>query len=1490
MGVRGDMEPRGSLRRTSTRKSAMVPTSYVYESPLLPFEKQLIESIGATEEEYRHLVSEAINKGKVRPAGYEHIPDIQAGTAAAAWIGKFAVQLAIGIAIGYVTYLLTPKPKQPKVQRRELDSINKAGRFNPTFGFDSQAELAAYGEPISLVFGDAQYEGETYLGGGMLISPKLVWSRMFSYGTQQAVKLAFIVGEQGKTNNGIDSPLLSGVFLGTNPLDSIYSSSFAFYWCRHSKETTTGSRITTDHFRYGSRGNPEDGDPDTIGTGDRVILCPTNSSNADTGFSAVHSLSNNAEFGCYAPIANGSGYKVNWQVVSWIKVDPGTDDPGDVKQYTVKKISGNTGWDTGHRGSNRWNGMPGTGRWYSRRMGIRFFHGEASGQGTITCSNAERTKVISNVRVGDKIEFYITPSGDKIRGDLYGDKVKVDDINSEIDSQRMAADDAMQIGEIFQIGKTVWQVYNRTQDIWTDENNVLQKIWLKCIDDNNQVDNKIGIVSDGIVNPKESKGYGDDYIGDSLTIDETPQEEPGANFFPLLRRSKAIVKNTRACETTELGLRSKVNQQIAGLCNFQSLLTPDQLGKLWRDKVSITGGTITSLIKRASLFSLQWRDGEVSHTSDIQDWKDFGITFAVVGSSSVDQYNWIRIRHPSGSPHRYEYQLNPVPGAALYGKSKSDQIYILNALASEASDGPSHTIEADGFRIQFNGGLTGIDGIQKNKEFLSGELTTEESTTYGDPTVISKADFLTGKEDWDSLPQMTQAKWKANFGGTGNGPDETNIVTGYGRHGAFLWELFGGADANSPLEKEGTFDFITTKNTRNKPVRLKIKVVRYKMESGHWSGRTYNWKLLGVDDATHARRFEGVRPANTNNSTNLDWTTGDIFRVQKSCGGSNPFAQNAENGPLTYAGIEVEITGHHFVHDIIRGKELGMTDEIFGSASDDALNSTKEVQVVMTTTGSMSGTGAGWSTDIESTDSRTITVKFKGTVIDVRPHWSGRYRAWRLDSMSVVSATGEWNKGDTFNFFKTSISNADNDFWRTVQGALGYVIRIDDVATVHTPSITTAGREFESQSQYADLSFYGNLVKKSNDSSPEHTVVYVNEMLSNENLPKYDKTTTSVLALKASRNFSSLDQMRVWLKEGIRVERLHPDEGNAIGASNLFTDLVYYLFTDRTGGAGQLLGTATDAESLIDKAQLATTSKFLRANKLFFNGAIAKPINLREYISEMAPNFLCDFILADGRFSLKPSLPVNSDGEISTNAVEIKQLFTTGNILEDSFNVQYIDADERRKFKAVVRYREEQENQLPTEKTVTVRHAGGDGTEPIETFDLTDFCTTREHAELVAKYYLTLRKRVTHSCTFSTTPSGLDLGPGDFVRVTTETSPYNAANNGTVSASGVVTSVRTLEDGTYNVLYYSTSTDEGDVEEDSMQVTNGAVTDSRFHSSIFSVVNTTNSQNVYRVEQLSLNEDNIVEVVASEFPCDSGTVSLMARDIKNDANFTFVRS
>jgi len=285
----------------------------------------------------------------------------------------------------------------------------------------------------------------------------------------------------------------------------------------------------------------------------------------------------------------------------------------------------------------------------------------------------------------------------------------------------------------------------------------------------------------------------------------------------------------------------------------------------------------------------------------------------------------------------------------------------------------------------------------------------------------------------------------------------------------------------------------------------------------------------------------------------------------------------------------------------------------------------------------------------------------------------------------------------------------------------------------------------------------------------------------------------------------------------------------------------------------------------------------LRANNLFFNGAIADRSNIRGLISQLAPNFLCNFLISNGKFSIKPAVPVNSDGTISDGAVPIKQLFTDGNILEDTFQLEYLSAEERQPFKAVVRYRKERQNQLPEERSIEVR-LKGEEVLPLESFDLTQFCTSSEHAQLVARYFLLLRSLITHTVKFSTTVHGLDLGAGDFIKVTTSSSPYSPANNGTISATGAVTSVSELEDGEYDVSYYK-SASEQEVQEGVMIVSNGIVSDSAFHSSVFTILKKQDSQNIYMVEQLTFSQEGTVDIVASEYPCDDKERSLLAQRV-----------
>ena len=72
-----------------------------------------------------------------------------------------------------------------------------------------------------------------------------------------------------------------------------------------------------------------------------------------------------------------------------------------------------------------------------------------------------------------------------------------------------------------------------------------------------------------------------------------------------------------------------------------------------------------------------------------------------------------------------------------------------------------------------------------------------------------------------------------------------------------------------------------------------------------------------------------------------------------------------------------------------------------------------------------------------------------------------------------------------------------------------------------------------------------------------------------------------------------------------------------------------------------------------------------------------------------------------------------------------------------------------------------------------------------------------------------------------------------------------------------------------------------------MQVSSGKVGDSTFHSSVFTIQQTTNSQKVYMVEQLTFNEDMTVQVVASEYRCDEHRVSELARLVKDENNSFF---
>ena len=1457
------------VRQSQNGKSAMVFGPSIYDVPLLPYERELIKTIGITEEEYQLFAAEVRQRGRLRPAEYEHIPDIVCEPATTTAI---LVSLAISLVLTGVAYLLTPKPKEPAAfGRKELGGETGASRFTPSRGFETLAELGEYASPIPLLFG-LYREGH---GGGMLATPKLIWSRMFSHGTLQRAKLLYVVGEQGVDGlNGIEPPELEGIFLGNNALDPIFEDAFAFYWKKHSGDPGN-QRVRDTNLSYGTRDEASSGDPDNAINGE-VFYAPTNNEIGAVGqFCHAYTPANSTQFGVFEPIANGNSYRPNYRIVSITDEGHSGVTKRGITRTRIKFAGLSFNNSDNLDGKEllqkvRKKGQAGAGRNYSPRMGIirlnRYSGGETITSSEVTGSD-ELQKVV-NVREKDEIVFII--SATKIDEDIYAAKEareSVSDLNSTVQALQLAADDAMQVGEQFAIAGTIWKVIHRRQDRFEPDSNEHQRIDLKCVSTEESHLKRIGIVNqDKVVEPTQG------FIGDSFP--DGPEASVGEAFFPITKVATATVRNNRPAVVTEIGLKSTVFQKLNGLCAFNSLPTPDELNNLDDENVNVSNGTITANIMRSTVFRIFVRDAGDSNSS----FALIPLFFVIRGSRPVAQYNFIRFALPPGQEAKeLEFKFAQFPGAELRSISDNEIFIDLSHSVSQQSAGMEfRTVSVSGIgslTVGFSGKDIAKGNIEVNKEFLRAPEVTASSSVTSYPDSVQRE----GNRPAPVAGTDAKAVQRINANISNQGADQNHG----GRSGAFTHALIGDA---SNFNFPSRITVVSKEFVENNPLRwitLRWTYERYELPTNHFArkhnGAKYNWREVSIDvigSSGNFRQGEGVKVRRGSQSTE------DLSGSHDAYPPSNPFRNNpdAPSGYQTirWSGFVLTVTQTENV-EAVSGRRQGYLYEVFGDATAPGLSvgSTKQAGRTFTD------------------GNKVLDVRLTSTVRSYDQDIRGKGVVWSAPEVLVKQntvTTQNWEVGDTFEHLETVSSN--NPYRTDAYSKVGFLYKVGNVIETINTAEFKSDQIFAAQTQYSDISFYRNFVDKSNSGQPEHEVVYVNEVQENETLPSMNDLVLAGISLKATRNFTRLDQLRVWLGKGLRVERLHPDKTAAYGdssdngPSNLFTDLIYYMMTNQMGGAGALLGMTSDTPVLINKDDLITTSRFLETQKLFFNGPIVERTNLRQFIASVAPFFLCNFVIADGKFSLKPALPTYENGNFNDGPVTIEQLFTAGNILENTLEIEYLSAEERRPFKAVVRYREERKNKLPQERTVIVRNKKNDeyldkGLEllPHEQFDLTQFCTSKDHAVQVGKYFLALRRLITHTISFSTTVDGLAIQAGSYIRVITESSPYSSANSGTVSSTGVVTSVTELADGMYPVDYYKGGND--DVQTGEMQITGGTVAATEFHGAVFTVRTTTVSQNVYVIEQLTFSQEGTVDIVASEHPCDDDRRSLLVAAMLN---------
>ena len=523
--------------------------------------------------------------------------------------------------------------------------------------------------------------------------------------------------------------------------------------------------------------------------------------------------------------------------------------------------------------------------------------------------------------------------------------------------------------------------------------------------------------------------------------------------------------------------------------------------------------------------------------------------------------------------------------------------------------------------------------------------------------------------------------------------------------------------------------------------------------------------------------------------------------------------------------------------------------------------------------------------------SQWITMNIKlGVYKETTTKPPERVLFWYIANAGEIPALfkgGNWKGGDRFTITKLLLDNKTK---------IHYNFEINHPTKIDIPPQVSGSRVFEPHAGIAEVSHYGSLITRSCDNGPEHEVVYVNESLANDasvNRPaSYTGCAMAGLKLRSGPNLDRVEQLHVYQKEGVQVKRFRHD-GITFGPSNVFTDLVYYLLTDKNTGLGEFI-----SPELIDVDQLKRTGSFLAANNLRYDDVIVEPVNLREFFARISTSLLCNLVTRAGKFSIEPALPIDEKRNytIYDVPVPISGIFTEGNIIEGSFQLEYIPAQERLPIRALVRYREESPNRFPQEKTVVV-YRKDEPNGPLEEFSFTHI-TSQYHAELFAKYALSSRFHRTHAVTFKTTPYGLSLAPGEFIRVVTQSGYTNTERTGIIDSKGrIITSSKPLAKAPNSNQYatfeaYIWNKSQENVTKVVIDPVLGsqmpgsdhpevAFTQNTAHwNSIFAEVNTSVNNRVYMVDSLDLDEEGLVQITASYFPVNSQGESLIAEDLK----------
>jgi hypothetical protein len=254
---------------------------------------------------------------------------------------------------------------------------------------------------------------------------------------------------------------------------------------------------------------------------------------------------------------------------------------------------------------------------------------------------------------------------------------------------------------------------------------------------------------------------------------------------------------------------------------------------------------------------------------------------------------------------------------------------------------------------------------------------------------------------------------------------------------------------------------------------------------------------------------------------------------------------------------------------------------------------------------------------------------------------------------------------------------------------------------------------------------------------------------------RYNNLTTLSYTNNHTDGDDSWDkQVHAFVRNGIQVTRILD---STLGSSNNLIDLALYLIRQ----------SSRLPESMIDLTAMTAAANFTNVNGFLYNGEFKESTNLEDWLQQISASFLLRLVDDKGKKGFKPRLPINNNYTIKTTAVSWVFGFTEDHILPGGFEIEHIPLSERKPICALVLWRQQPDSELGIVRSLEVRYNGEAPDGPYEQYDLSQFCTSENHAAKVGAFYVARRIFITHTLRIQVRPDAFNgtLVLGDIVRV-----------------------------------------------------------------------------------------------------------------------------